>query len=142
MTTELAAAPQLPGPLELSGPDREAARAVASGLRDAKADNPTLHPVVAEAIKGWRNRAPAPRQTGALTSDALARIREVLRLPRRGRGGRTGSTGTAPASAWPVEWWRRERPTPRCNARAGGSTGIWSPYTRGKAAGEALKWMS
>ena len=52
-----------------------------------KGDNPALHPVVAETIKGWRNRAPASRQADALTTEALARIREVLRLPRRGRGG-------------------------------------------------------
>ena len=51
-----------------------------------KGDNPALHPVVSEVVKGWRNRAPAPRQAGALTADALARVREVLRLPTRGRG--------------------------------------------------------
>ena len=28
----------------------------------AKADNPARHPVVAEAVKGWRNQAAAPRQ--------------------------------------------------------------------------------
>ena len=164
MTTDLAAVQQLHNPRELSGRDREAAEAVAAGLRDAKAentrraygsawrgfqawadsgghsslpatpqavalylghlaatgrslasvqqarsavshfhaaagiqkgDNPALHPVVAEAIKGWRNRAPAPRQADALTSDALARVREVLRLPRRGRGGRMESPETA-----------------------------------------------
>ena len=63
----------------------------------AKGDNPALHPVVSEAVKGWRNRAPAPRQAGALTSDALAlaRVREVLRLPKRGRGGRMESADTA-----------------------------------------------
>ena len=60
-----------------------------------KGDNPARHPVVAEAIRGWRNRAPAPRQADALTSDALARVREVLRLPRRGRGGRMESAETA-----------------------------------------------
>ena len=60
-----------------------------------KSDNPTLHPVVSEAVKGWRNRAPAPRQAGALTADALARVREVLRLPKRGRGGRMESADTA-----------------------------------------------
>ena len=60
-----------------------------------KGDNPVRHPVVAEAIRGWRNRAPAPRQADALTSDALARVREVLRLPRRGRGGRMESAETA-----------------------------------------------
>ena len=60
-----------------------------------KADNPALHPVVAEALKGWRNWAPAPRQAGALTADALARVREVLRLPRRGRGGHMESLETA-----------------------------------------------
>ena len=39
MTTDLATAPQMPGPPELAERVREAARAVASGLRDAKADN-------------------------------------------------------------------------------------------------------
>ena len=60
-----------------------------------KGDNPARHPVVTEAAKGWRNRAPAPRQAAALTADALARVREVLRLPRRGRGGRMESADTA-----------------------------------------------
>ena len=60
-----------------------------------KADNPARHPVVAEAVKGWRNRAPSPKQADALTADALARVREVLRLPRRGRGGRMESAETA-----------------------------------------------
>ena len=161
MTTDLAMVPHLPGSPELAERDREAARAVASGLRDAKAastrrsyasawkqfqawaeagghsalpappqvvalylghlaaegqslssvelaradishyhaaagiqksDNPARHPMVAEAVEGWRNRAPAPRQADALTSDALARVREVLRLPRRSRGGRNGIT--------------------------------------------------
>ena len=164
MTTDLAIIQQISVPLELAERDREAAQAVASGLRDAKAENtrrsyasawrrfqawadagghpalpatpqtvalylghlaasgkslatvqqvrsaishhhgttgvqkaenPTLHPVVAEAVKGWRNRAPAPRQAGALTADVLARVREVLRLPRRGRGGRMESAETA-----------------------------------------------
>ena len=40
----------------------------AAGMQ--KADNPAQHPVVAGAIRGWRNRAPAPRQVDALTSDA------------------------------------------------------------------------
>ena len=65
----------------------------AAGIQ--KGDNPALHPVVSEAVKGWRNRAPAPRQAGALTADALARVREVLRLPKRGRGGRMESADTA-----------------------------------------------
>ena len=164
MTTDLATVPELRESLELSGRDREAAEAVASGIRDAKAentrrsytsawrrfqawadagghtalpatpqtvalylghkaatgrsmasieqaraavshfhaaagmqksDNPARHPVVAEAVRGWRNRAPAPRQADALTSDALARVREVLRVPRRGRGGRIESAETA-----------------------------------------------
>ena len=164
MTTDLATVPKLRESLDLSGRDREAAEAVASGIRDAKAentrrsyasawrrfqawadagghpalpptpqavalylghlaatgrsmasieqaraavshfhaaagmqkaDNPARHPVVAEAVRGWRNRAPAPRQADALTSDALARVREVLRVPRRGRGGRIESAETA-----------------------------------------------
>ena len=164
MTTNLATVRRLPNPLELPERDREAAEAVAAGLRDAKpentrrayrsawqqfqawaeagghavlpstpqavalylghlaatgrsissvqqarsaishihaaagmqkGDNPARHPVVAEAIKGWRNRAPAPKQADALTADALARVREVLRLPRRGRGGRMESAETA-----------------------------------------------
>ena len=65
----------------------------AAGIQ--KGDNPALHLVVSEAVKGWRNRAPAPRQAGALTADALARVREVLRLPKRGRGGRMESADTA-----------------------------------------------
>ena len=60
-----------------------------------KGDNPALHPVVSEAVKEWRNRAPAPRQAGALTADALARVREVLRLPKRGHGGWMESAKTA-----------------------------------------------
>ena len=62
-----------------------------------KADNPTSHPVVAEAMKGWRNKAPAPQQVDALTADALAQIRETARLPRRGRGGRMESAAVAQA---------------------------------------------
>ena len=49
---------------------------------------------MAEAVKGWRNRAPAPKQAAALTADALAQVREVIRLARRGRGGRTESVET------------------------------------------------
>ena len=65
----------------------------AAGIQ--KGDNPALHPVVSEAVKGWRNRAPAPRQAVALTADALARVRDVLRLPKRGRGGGMESADTA-----------------------------------------------
>ena len=152
MTSDLVTIRQIHKPLELTERDREAAQAVASGLRDAKADNtrrayasawlrfqawaeavalylghlaasgrsiaaiqlarsaishfhaaagmqkdnnPARHPVVAEAVRGWRNRAPAPRQADALTADAPARVREALRLPRRGRGGRMESAKTA-----------------------------------------------
>ena len=49
----------------------------ATGMQ--KGDNPALHPVLAEA----------------LTSDALARVREVLRLSRRGRGGQMKLAATA-----------------------------------------------
>ena len=62
-----------------------------------KGDNPARHPVVAEAMKGWRSQAPAPKQADALTTDALARIRETARLPRRGRGSRTETTAMAQA---------------------------------------------
>ncbi len=65
----------------------------AAGVQEG--DNPALHPVVSEAVKGWRNRALVPRQSGALTADALARVREVLRLPKRGCGGRMESADTA-----------------------------------------------
>ena len=164
MTSDLATVQQLHNPLELSERDREAAEAVASGLRDAKAantrrsyasawslfqgwaeagghaampatpqavalylghlaasgrsiatvqqarsaishyhaatgmqkaDNPARHPVVAEAVKGWRNRAPSPKQAAALTADALTQVRETLHVPRRGRGGRMESAETA-----------------------------------------------
>ena len=65
----------------------------------AKGDNPARHPVVAEMVKGWRNQAPAQKQAGALTSQALTRIRETVRLPRRGRGGRMETPATARARA-------------------------------------------
>ena len=77
----------------------EQARAAISHFHAAagmqKGDNPARHPVVAEAMKDLRNQAPAPRQADTLTAEALARVREVLRLPRRGRGGRMESVKTA-----------------------------------------------
>ena len=39
MADDLATIPQVPSPLELAERDREAAQAVATGLRDAKAQN-------------------------------------------------------------------------------------------------------
>ena len=62
-----------------------------------KGDNPARHPAVAEVLKGWRNQAPAPKQADALTTDALARMRETARLPKRGRGSRTETTAMAKA---------------------------------------------
>ena len=68
----------------------EQARAAVSHFHAAvgmqKADNPARHPLVAEAERGWRNQAPVPRQADALTADALAQVRDVLLLPRSGRG--------------------------------------------------------
>ena len=62
----------------------EQARAAISHARaaegTAKGDHPARHPVVAETVKGWRNQAPAPKQAGTLTSEALARIRETAQL--------------------------------------------------------------
>ena len=187
MTTDLAIIPHLPVSQGLSGPDREAAQAVASGLRDAKAentrrayafawrrfqtwadagghqalpatpqsvalylghlaadgrsmatieqaraavshfhaaagmqkaDNPARHPVVAEAMRGWRNRAPAPKQADALTADALAQVREVLRLPRRSRGGGWNQQRppiSAPLWIWPSSesWATADSGVPR-----------------------------
>ena len=78
----------------------------------AKANNPALHPVMAEMIKGWLNQAPAPAQVDALTTPALARIRETARLPGGGRGDawnprrwhRPGAPSTWPSSeSWPTE---------------------------------------
>ena len=54
-----------------------------------------LHALGAAAVKGWRNQAPAPKQAAALTTEALARMRESLRVPRRGRGGRMELPETA-----------------------------------------------
>ena len=62
-----------------------------------KGDNPARHPAVAEVLKGWRNQALAPKQADALTTDALTRIRETARLPRRGRDSRTETTAMAQA---------------------------------------------
>ena len=79
----------------------EQARAAISDAHAAqgipKGDNPARHPAVAEVLKGWRNQAPAPKQADALTTDALARMRENARLPRRGRGGRTETSAMAHA---------------------------------------------
>ena len=63
----------------------------------SQTENPARHPVVAETMKGWRNQAPAPKQVDALTTEALARIRETARLPRRSRGGRMEAAAVAQA---------------------------------------------
>ena len=60
-------------------------------------ENPARHPVVAETMKGWRNQAPAPKQVDALTTEALARIRETARLPRCSPGGHMESAEAAQA---------------------------------------------
>ena len=73
----------------------EQARGAISHFHVQKADNPTRHPVVAEALRSRRNRAPAPRQVDVLTDGTLARVREVLRALRRGRGARLESAETA-----------------------------------------------
>ena len=63
----------------------------------SQTENPARHPVVAETMKGWRNQAPAPKQVDALTTEALARIRETARLPRCSPGGRMESAEAAQA---------------------------------------------
>ena len=104
----------------------EQARAAISHFHAAagmqKGDNPAGHPVAAEVVRGWRNRAPAPkhpapRHTDALTSDALALVREVLRLPRRSRGCLASSILACP--------WR-QRNLPSRNASAGPSGKLWT----------------
>ena len=56
-------------------------------------------------------KAPAPSQADVLTADVLNRVREVLRLPRRGRGGRSATTGgDAPAtSGRGIAMWAKGR---------------------------------
>ena len=68
-----------------------------AGAGISQTENPARHPVVAEAVKGWRNTSPAPAQVDALATLALARIRETARLPRRGRSSRTETTAKAQA---------------------------------------------
>ena len=62
-----------------------------------------LHDKVREVFESSlrlaRNQAPAPNQADALTSEALARIRETARLPRRGCGGRMETPAAALARA-------------------------------------------
>ena len=163
MTSDLVTIRQIHNPLELTERDREAAQAVASGLRGAKAPNtrrayasawlrfqawadaatqlcPPVRRPWPSTWATWRPPAaplppsswPAPPspistppqacrrtttppatrwgprpsgagvtgprppgQADALTADALVRVREALRLPRRGRGGRMESAETA-----------------------------------------------
>ena len=66
-----------------------------------KADNPTRHPLVAEAMKGWRNRAPAPKQADALTVDALTRVREVPARPTAWPRRTDGINGDCPTPGRP-----------------------------------------
>ena len=58
MTADLATVPQLHDFLELSGTDCEAAQAVASGLRDAKAENTPAGPT--PPLGGASKRGPTP----------------------------------------------------------------------------------
>ena len=82
-----------------------------------KGDNPARHPAVAEVLKGWRNQAPEPKQADALTTDALARIRETAAFrdaaavvaPRQPEWRRPGEPSTSRSS----ESW----PTPACDGR-------------------------
>ena len=69
--------------------------------RDAEGQQP--NPTVAKAVKGWRNRA--------LTADALTRIRETLRLPRRCRGGwlESAETRSGPRRRGPGGHWSSGR---------------------------------
>ena len=107
-----------------------------------KGDNPALHPVVSEAVKGWRNRAPAPRQASALTADVLARVREVLRLPKSGRGGRMESADTArrrTALNLAIIGVLADGGLRRSEAAALN----WGAVEhRAESAGEALKWLT
>ena len=112
----------------------EQARAAISHFHAAagmqKGDNPARHPVVAEAMKGWRNQAPAPRQADALTADALAHVRETARLPRRGRRAHgDAGRGPGPGSRGPGNHrsdgrWRSEGA-----ARPWGDVAFWPDGT-------------
>ena len=170
MTTDLGTVPEIREFLELSGRDREAAEAVASGLRDAKADNtrrasasawrrfqswagagghpalhatagmqkadnPVRHPIVAEAVRGWSNRAPgrpmpspptpcgpgpggpAGAQAGPQRKDRIRRDCPTPRRPgpghHRGPGRRRAETlrGRSPDLGRRGAVGRRHRPT-------------------------------
>ena len=123
MSTKLATAAQLHHSLELSDSDREAAQAVAAGIRDAKAGSTRRTYASAwQQFQTWADAGGHLAANGqaiasiekaraaishfhasadALTTEALARIREVLRLPRRGRGGTDGITRDRPAAGHP-----------------------------------------
>ena len=115
-------------------------------------DNPARHPLIAEAFKGWRNQAPAPKQAAALTTDALARIREALRLPRRGRGGRIGVPGARQPARRPGPGHhrrtRRRRPpapprqqlSPGTTSSSGPTAPAASPSRRARTRSNRQQW--
>ena len=63
--------------------------------RNGEGRQPRPPPGGVRGGQGVAQPGPAPRQAGALTADALARVREVLRMPKRGRGGRMETADTA-----------------------------------------------
>ena len=128
---------------------RAAISHAAAGI--AKAGNPARHPVVAEAVKGWRNQAAAPRQAAALTADGCPGPgpRDCPAAPAWTRGahgvgglgedfsrhnGRVGMARRMVAAGAPTAVVQHQGQWKHGNMAA--------RYTRDEAAEEALKWLS
>ena len=116
----------------------------------AKGDNPARHPVVAEAVKGWRNQAAAPRQGRRADRRCPGPgPRDCPAAPAWTRGahgvgglgedfsrhnGRVGMARRMVAAGAPTAVVQHQGRWKHGNMAA--------RYTRGEAAEEALKWLS
>ena len=75
---------------------RSAAASIAAAHVDVNLESPTEHPGIRRAIRGLSRELARPQaQATALLSDDLEAIRATACLPRRGRGGRPETPGTA-----------------------------------------------
>ena len=80
---------------------RTAASAVSAAHRAGgfSGGNPASHEDVKDFLRGVETYAPPQRQAAAMLPNVISAIRATARIPRRGRGGRMETQGTAEARA-------------------------------------------